>query len=215
MATSTAQRTGIWIIAIVLTVGTLAGFLAMIIAPQNDAADSGRIQKIYADYQKASEEYQKKVQAQGDELSEDFYSKFSVYKSVPAKFDAGSVKKLSTKDLVVGTGNEIKKGTAYHAYYIGWNPKGKIFDQSIDGDKLKAPIEGGNLIEGWNEGVIGMKVGGVRELSIPSAKAYGEAGSGTDIPANTPIKFIVMIIPKQDTIKQPEVPKELMQAYGG
>lgn len=214
MATSTAQRTGIWIIAIVLTVGTLAGFIAMILAPQNEKSDSDRMQKIYSDYQKATDEYQKKVQAQADDLSGKYFATFSQYKSTPAAFDSSSVKKLSTSDLLVGTGEEIKEGTAYSAYYIGWNPKGKIFDQSIDGTKLKPPIEGGNLIQGWNEGVIGMKVGGIREISIPSDKAYGEAGSGADIPANTPIKFIVMIIPKPETIKQPDVPQEL-QSYGG
>lgn len=215
MATSTAQRTGIWIIAIVLTVGTLAGFIAMILAPQNQKADSDRLQKVYAEYQAATEEYQKKVQAQADELSVKYYGEFVKYKDIPAAFEAKDVKKVATQDLVVGTGEEIKEGTTYSAYYIGWNPKGKVFDQSIDGEKLKAPIEGGNLITGWNEGVIGMKVGGVRELTIPSDKAYGETGSGEDIPANTPIKFIVMIIPKPETIKQPEVPQEILQSYGG
>lgn len=215
MATSTAQRTGIWIIAIVLTIGTLAGFVAMILAPQNEAADSQRTQTALAEYQKANDEYQTKVQAQADELSKKYFATFSQYGSRPAAFDAASVKEVSTTDIVVGDGEEIKEGTSYSAYYIGWNPTGKVFDQSIDGEKLKAPIEGGNLIPGWNEGVIGMKVGGVRELTIPSSKAYGETGSGEDIPANTPIKFIVMIIPKPETIQQPEVPKELMQSYGG
>lgn len=215
MATSTAQRTGIWIIAIVLTVGTLAGFIAMILAPANEKADSDRLQKVYAEYQAATEEYQKKVQAQADELSVKYYGEFVKYKDIPAAFEAKDVKKVTTRDLVVGTGEEIKEGTTYSAYYIGWNPKGKVFDQSIDGEKLKAPIEGGNLITGWNEGVIGMKVGGVREITIPSDKAYGETGSGEDIPANTPIKFIVMIIPKPETIKQPEVPQEILQSYGG
>lgn len=215
MATSTAQRTGIWIIAIVLTVGTLAGFVAMILAPANEKADSDRLQSVYAQYQKDTEEYQKKVQVQADELSTKYYDEFVKYKDLPAAFEAKDIKKVTTRDIVVGTGEEIKEGTAYTAYYIGWNPKGKVFDQSIDGTKLKTPIEGGNLITGWNEGVIGMKVGGVRELSIPSDKAYGETGSGEDIPANTPIKFIVMIIPKPETIKQPEVPQEILQSYGG
>lgn len=215
MATSTAQRTGIWIIAIVLTVGTLAGFVAMILAPANEKADSDRLQSVYAQYQKDTEEYQKKVQIQADELSTKYYDEFVKYKDIPAAFEAKDIKKVTTRDIVVGTGEEIKEGTAYTAYYIGWNPKGKVFDQSIDGAKLKTPIEGGNLITGWNEGVIGMKVGGVRELSIPSDKAYGETGSGEDIPGNTPIKFIVMIIPKPETIKQPEVPQEILQSYGG
>jgi hypothetical protein len=58
-----------------------------------------------------------------------------------------------------------------------------------------------------------MKVGGVRELTIPSDKAYGEAGSGDKIPANTPLKFIVMVIPTPEAIKEPAVPQELLQYY--
>ena len=215
MATSQAQRAGIWIIAVVLTVGTIGGFIAMILAPKNQADDTARLQAAYTKYQKDQQAYQQKVTAQGAELSKVYYPEFSQYANVPAAFTAGDVKSLTTRDLKVGTGAEIKKDSAYSAYYIGWNPTGKVFDQSIDGQSLKAPIEGGNLIEGWNEGVVGMKVGGVRELTIPSDKAYGKQGSGEDIPANTPIKFVVMIIEKPENIKQPEVPKELMEASSG
>lgn len=215
MATSTAQRTGIWIIAIVLTVGTLAGFLAMIIAPQNDATDAAKLQRAQAEYQTAQTEYQEKVDAQAAELSKEYYEEFSKYRDRPEKFDADGVDEVSTDDLKTGDGDEIKADTAYSAYYIGWNPSGKVFDQSLEDDSLKAPIEGGNLIEGWNEGVVGMKVGGVREITIPSDKAYGEEGGGSDdIPPNTPLKFIVMIIPKPETIPQPEIPQELLEAYG-
>jgi FKBP-type peptidyl-prolyl cis-trans isomerase FkpA len=215
MSTTTAQRTGIWIIAIVLAIGTLAGFIAMILAPKNEAADTARTQAVYEKYQKDYAEYQKKVDAQSAELSTKYYSTFAKYKNEPASFDASKVKKLETKDLKMGIGAAITKDTRYSAYYIGWNPKGKVFDQSFDGNKLKAPIPGGNLIEGWNKGVIGMKMGGVRELTITSDLAYGATGSGEDIPANTPIKFIVMVIPSPPSIPQPAVPQELQQAYGG
>ncbi len=205
MATSTAQRTGIWIIAIAMTFGTLAGFIAMILAPQNQAADSARLEEVYA-------EYQKQVTDQNSQLSEKYYSTFAQFADRPAAFDANSVTEIKSEDLKIGDGDTIAEGTSYSAYYIGWNPTGKVFDQSIEGDALKAPIAGGNLIEGWNEGVIGMKVGGVRLLTIPAAKAYGEAGQGEDIPANTPLKFIVFIIP---SVEQPEVPEEILQSYGG
>lgn len=61
-------------------------------------------------------------------------------------------------------------------YYIGWNPDGKIFDQSIDGETLKSPLSldgvgASDVIVGWKKGLLGMKVGGVRELTIPSG--YG------------------------------------------
>jgi FKBP-type peptidyl-prolyl cis-trans isomerase len=203
MATQTRQRIGIWIIAVVLTVGTLAGFVAMIMAPENQAADQARLQQVQT-------EYQAKVTKQQDELSNKYYVTLVKYKSIPAAFAAKSVKKVVTKDLKDGTGTTIKKDTAYSAYYIGWTPNGKVFEQSIDGKKLSAPAPGGNMIEGWNEGVVGMKIGGVRLITIPSEKAYGKAGSGENIPPNTPLKFIVMAIPTPKTIP---VPQELINAY--
>jgi FKBP-type peptidyl-prolyl cis-trans isomerase len=112
-------------------------------------------------------------------------------------FDVASVgDKVTTTDLVPGDGADITKDTKYQAYYIGWNPKGKTFDSSFSSDKLKAPIDTsqGSMISGWTTGVAGMKVGGVREITIPSDLAYGDKGSGDDIPPNTPIKFVVMII---------------------
>ncbi len=214
MATSTGQRVGIWVIAVAMIVGTLAGFFALILTPENDAKDQKRTEAALAAYQEDQAEYQKKVDAQAVELSKKYYDDFIAYKSVPATFNADAVTKLTTKDLQKGTGKTIEKDTAYSAYYIGWNPAGKVFDQSIDGESLKAPIPGGNLIEGWNEGVIGMKIGGIRQITIPSDKAYGEEGSGEDIPANTPLKFIVMVIESPKEIPQPEVPQELIEAYG-
>ena len=123
--------------------------------------------------------------------------------------------------MVIGEGEEINGTTKFAAYYIGWNPKGKVFDQSIDGTKLKSPLydavglnaglDSASLIEGWKEGMKGMRIGGVREITIPSDKAYGERGQGDDIPANTPIKFVVMAIDAPASIPQPEVPMELYQ----
>lgn len=201
MSTSRGQRIGIWVIAVVMTIGTIGSFFVVILANSNSKVDYQK----QLDAQKAYTDYTKKVQAQGDELSKQYYAEFSQYASQPATFDAASVKEVGKEDLKVGDGEEIKEGTAYAAYYIGWNPKGKVFDQSIEGDKLKAPIPGGNLIPGWNEGVIGMKMGGVRVLTIPADKAYGKAGSGEDIPADTPLKFVVMAIPKPAEIPMPDL----------
>lgn len=204
MATSKGTRIGIWIIAVVMLVGTIGSFLVMVLANDNQQVDQKRLETLMS-------EHQQKVDEQAKKLSEKYYPTMSTYASVPAEFNADDVKELSRKDLVMGTGEEITKDSAYSAYYIGWNPKGVIFDQSIEGNSLKSPISGGNLIEGWNEGVIGMKMGGVRELTIPSAKAYGEQGSGENIPANTPIKFIVMVIPAVEEVQPSE---ELLRLYG-
>lgn len=225
MATSKAQRVGIWVIAGAMIIGTIAGFAVMIIAPENDAADQKRMEEAYATYQKDAEEYQKKVDAQTTELSAKHFKTFSKYIDTPAKFDASSVKELQTKDLAAGKGEVISDDTKYAIYYLGWNPEGKVFDSSkVEGeDSLKQPLlheskdtwliggQTGGVIDGWNEGLKGMKIGGVRQLTIPADKAYGEQGSGEDIPANTPIKFIVIAIEHPGTITQPELPQELLQ----
>lgn len=203
MATPKSQRIGIWIIAIVLIIGTLGSFLAMIVGNQNSSTDQAKIQEL-------SNEYSTKVDAQTKELSDKYFSEFSKYGKTPKVFSADSVKKLIKTDLKVGNGATIKSGTEYSAYYIGWNPKGVVFDQSISEGSLKAPISGGGLITGWEEGVIGMKLGGIRQISIPSEKAYGKDGSGENIPPNTPIKFIVLAIPK---INEITMPAELLKYY--
>lgn len=215
MATQTAQRIGIWIIAIVLTVGTLAGFIAIILAPQNQATDQAKIQQLTKQYQADSDAYQKKVAAQATQLSSVYFNEFNQYATRPAAFNKDDVKSLTTVDLKVGDGAVLTKDSTFTAYYIGWNPSGVVFDESIDGTALKAPFTAtpGGVITGWTEGVVGMKIGGIRELTIPADKAYGATGSGDKIPANSPLKFVIMVIPTPETITQPTVPPELLKAY--
>jgi len=226
MATPRSQRIGIWIIAVVLAIGTVGSFLAIILGNQNNANYQANLQKAYSEYQKTYTAYQAKekvytaeVAAQTKQLSDQYYSVFEQYASIPAKFSASGVKKLETEDLTVGDGLTITTKTAYSAYYIGWNPKGVIFDQSIDKNSLKAPLSvaaNGSMIVGWMQGVLGMKVGGVRELTIPSSMAYGVNGNGSNISANTPIKFVVMVIPKVKEItpiQTPSMPQILIDYY--
>ncbi len=215
MATKKAQRIGIWIIAIIMLIGTLASFIALILAPKNQESDQAKLASLSAEYQAAQSEYQKKVDAQAAILTEQYFTQFNQYATLPAAFNKVDVTKLTTEDLKVGTGAEIKADTTFAAYYIGWNPDGVVFDGSIEGTKLKAPltVSPGSVIKGWIDGVIGMRIGGVRLLTIPSDQAYGEAGSGDKIPANTPLKFVMMIIPTPDTIPTAEVPAELLKYY--
>lgn len=198
MATPRSQQIGIWIIAVVMLVGTLGSFLVMVLSNQNQAKDQASLQKAY-------NTYQSDVATQSKQLSDKYYSTFSQYSATPAAFSADGIKTVTTTDLKVGDGETLTDKTAYNAYYIGWNPKGVVFDQSIENGALKAPIAGGNLITGWNEGIIGMKIGGVREITIPSDKAYGATGSGDNISPNTPIKFVVMVIPKVADIPMPQI----------
>lgn len=218
MATSKSQRIGIAIILAVTVVGTLGSFAVMVLAQENETRLAAERQKEMSDYQARYNEYQKKLDAQAAELSARYFATFSQFASRVGEFDLESNnKELKHEDLLIGEGEEITDDTKFAAYYIGWTPNGKIFDQSIDGDKLKSPImvadglKNASLIDGWKEGMKGMRIGGVRELTIPSDKAYGEQGSGDNIPPNTPIRFVVMAIELPPTIEQPSYPESLLQ----
>ncbi len=215
MATKKSQRIGIWIIVFLMGGGTIGSFAAIVLANKNSAADQAKLNDLTAEYKKAQDAYQVKVDAQAKELSAKYFDTFNQYASSPAAFDKSAVKELQKTDLVVGDGADITAESTFTAYYIGWNPDGKVFDGSISDGALKAPFEvaPGTVIKGWSDGVIGMKVGGVRELTIPSDLAYGETGSGELIPANTPLKFILMIIPTPEKIAKPEMPAALLNYY--
>ena len=190
--TPTAQRIGIIVITLVLIIGTLGSFAMMILANENQTKEQEQLQNEY-------QELMEKQQQEAAELSSMYYDDFKQYEDRPAAFDAAAVgDSVTFVDLEKGDGETITEGfNDYRAYYIGWNPSGKTFDSSINGDTLKAPLDLSQmtLIPGWYDGVEGMKIGGVREITIPAALGYGETGSGEDIPPNTPIKFVIMAIP--------------------
>jgi len=104
--------------------------------------------------------------------------------------------KLETKDLIVGTGAEAKAGETVTVNYVGVLFKGgKEFDASWKRDEpFTFPLGKGAVIKGWDEGVAGMKVGGRRELIIPSALAYGTKGSPPTIPANAALVFVIDLL---------------------
>jgi FKBP-type peptidyl-prolyl cis-trans isomerase len=216
--TTTGQRIAIWVILGFTIISTIALYVGSVLSQKNQLEDSAKAQEQLAAYQKATQEYQAKVDAQAKELSAKYYDTFKNYEKQPSAFNAASVKELATNDLVVGEGEEITAdSTKFTAYYIGWKPDGVVFDSSFDSSSLKSPIvvekqgDQWGVITGWSEGVQGMRIGGVRELTIPASKAYGETGSpnSTDtsksIAPNTPLKFIVMLIPN-DEVKQIEQP---------
>jgi len=207
MATSKGQRIGIWTIAVFMAIGTIGSFAIIILSNANSKSDQARYDELLA-------VYKSDVAAQASELSDKYFPTFSPYLSRVSAFSADNVTELGKEDLVVGTGNDITSESTFTAYYIGWNPSGKMFDSSFNEDKtaLNAPFDvtPGKVIEGWTQGADGMKVGGIRELTIPSSLAYKEQGSGNDIPPNTPIKFVIMIIPTPEAIP---VPDELSRLY--
>ncbi len=106
--------------------------------------------------------------------------------------------KLKVIDLIKGTGKTAVSGDTVYVNYVGELYKtGKIFDASwrdTPGTTFKFTLGQGQVIPGWDPGVKGMKVGGRRELIIPPALAYGASGSGTTIPPNSTLVFIVDLI---------------------
>ena len=96
---------------------------------------------------------------------------------------------LETWDVKEGKGDAVKAGTRVTVHYTGWltDEKATKFDSSVDrGKKAEFPLD--KLIKGWQEGIPGMKPGGVRRLKIPAALAYGDADKG-GIPANSVLVF--------------------------
>jgi len=101
-----------------------------------------------------------------------------------------SVTTLEKTDLKVGNGPEVKAGDTIKVQYKGSLAKtGQVFDQT-NGQAIELPLEG--VIQGWQEGIPGMKVGGTRRLVIPAAMAYGNTPVGS-IPANSDLVFEVTV----------------------
>jgi FKBP-type peptidyl-prolyl cis-trans isomerase FkpA len=98
---------------------------------------------------------------------------------------------LYTQDLSVGTGTEATAGRTLAVYYSGWLPDGSLFDSNAGTNKPFTFVLGqGRVIAGWDEGLVGMRVGGKRKLVIPSDLAYGESGNGS-IPPDSVLVFDV------------------------
>jgi peptidylprolyl isomerase len=104
--------------------------------------------------------------------------------------------KLVTKDLIVGTGPEAKAGDTVTVNYVGVLYKnGKTFDASWKrSEPFSFTLGEGKVIPGWDQGVVGMKVGGRRELIIPAPLAYGAQGSPPTIPPNSALVFVVDLL---------------------
>jgi len=104
------------------------------------------------------------------------------------------MEKLVIKDIVVGTGAEATSGKTVSVHYVGTLEDGTKFDSSHDrGQPFGFTVGAGEVIQGWDLGVVGMKVGGKRNLTIPPELGYGENGIGP-IPGNATLKFIVELL---------------------
>jgi peptidylprolyl isomerase len=126
------------------------------------------------------------------------------YSSAPTKEQAkeqakmstapSSVQELKIEDLKVGTGSAVKSGDNIAINYIGTLVDGTKFDSSYDrGQPFETQIGVGQVIKGWDEGVVGMKVGGKRKLTIPPSLGYGDRAAGP-IPPNSTLIFEVELV---------------------
>lgn len=102
---------------------------------------------------------------------------------------------LEIQDMKAGDGAEARSGNTVDVQYTGWLADGTKFDSSRDrGKPYSFRIGAGMVIPGWDEGVAGMKVGGVRQLRVPPELAYGERGYAGVIPGNATLLFEVELV---------------------
>lgn len=114
----------------------------------------------------------------------------------PIPTPMSAITKLLIEDIKVGTASaEVKAGDTVVMHYTGTLLNGTKFDSSVDrGQPFQTQIGVGQVIAGWDQGVPGMKIGGIRKLTIPSALAYGERGAGAAIPPNADLIFVVELL---------------------
>jgi FKBP-type peptidyl-prolyl cis-trans isomerase FkpA len=101
---------------------------------------------------------------------------------------------LIIEDLSVGTGAEARAGNTVVVHYTGWLEDGTVFDSSLNRNQpFEFQIGAGRVITGWEQGIPGMSVGGIRALTIPPELAYGSQQRGS-IPANSTLYFEVELL---------------------
>lgn len=106
----------------------------------------------------------------------------------------GNVKNMVIEDIKTGEGAEVQSGDTVSVHYVGTLQDGTEFDNSKKrGTPFEFTVGGGQVIKGWEEGLVGMKVGGQRILVIPPEKAYGENGIGP-IPGNATLVFAIELL---------------------
>jgi FKBP-type peptidyl-prolyl cis-trans isomerase len=184
--TKFSQRMIIWIIALAMAVGTIMTYAVIILAQSNPASDPTQIA-----YQKYLENLQKQQDAMNASMScvstprDNPLVNIDTYKA--EVFAAPG--ELLVETLKDGTGEPTTAEQCIDVNYKGWNTKGEVFDS---GAYAVMPAQGG-VIQGWIEGLVGLKQGGIYKLVIPAEKAYGSQGSGDKIPADEPLTFIIEI----------------------
>lgn len=211
LKTSWSQRIVIGVIAFLMLFSTVAVYALIVLSNEKKAKNNA---DVSAELEKLKEELTDKktvLEAKISELSNQYYGKMSGYRSLVRSYNANSVDTagLKTTDLEIGTGAEITEDSSYYSYYIGWCADESVFDSSFDVwdgatalvDPLAYVVGESSFVAGWEEGVIGMKTGGVREIDIPGELAYGDTQEVCGA-LNSPLKYLVMVIDQGSDYKK-------------
>lgn len=218
LKTSPKQRVVIILIAVIMLGSIIASYAAIILnggSSSSSSSTEGQIsEEKVAEY---TEAYDKKV-AEFTEATKPDFDEFINYKGEIKAFNETSANEsgVQVKELKEGTGEVINsEGTNYRAYYVGYCADESIFDSTFDDQdnptgfsKVLDPSLG--MIEGWNQGVEGMKIGGIRRITVPGELAYGdsmEICGGT----NKPLRFLIMAVANEEPLTS--MAKELDDAY--
>jgi FKBP-type peptidyl-prolyl cis-trans isomerase FkpA len=120
----------------------------------------------------------------------------------PSAVPTSGVNTMQSMELKAGTGDPVTAGKIAVVQYTGWlyeasakDNKGKQFDSSrTTGQPFRFPVGTGQVIKGWDQGVLGMKVGESRRLIIPADLAYGDSGAGNVIPPGATLVFDIDLV---------------------
>lgn len=188
MATTVTQRISIIVIAVVMIGGTLGFYFLTIINNGEQNTQQQQLAALQKQLQ-AQQNQQKQQTACSDANTEAALPTPDIYKP------SGAVTALQTTDLTEGAGAAAKAGDCLYVKYYGTLAKnGAKFDENFTSSSAFAFTLGqGQVIQGWEQGVVGMKVGGMRRLVIPASLAYGSAAQGS-IPANSDLVFVVKLL---------------------
>ncbi|MBP5647937.1 FKBP-type peptidyl-prolyl cis-trans isomerase [Candidatus Saccharibacteria bacterium] len=216
LKTSPKQRIFIILIAIIMVGSIVASYAAIVISGAKGATsgdgtgeiDEAKVAEYLAAYEKKEAEF--KEASKGD------YEKFIKYKTEIKAYNeaTANAKDVAKRDLKTGSGAELTDNN-YLAYYVGWCADESVFDSSFDDNnnptsfaKILDPSLG--MIEGWNVGVKGMKIGGIREITVPGELAYGDS---MEICGgyNKPLKFMIMAVANEGSLSK--LATELDDAY--